>query len=227
MLESVKRGFTLVELLVVVAIVAILAAVLFPVFSRAKAAAAKTACTSNLRQTGVALALYLADSDDQMPDRRDLKVSLGFRPWTGWPPSDPRAGWAGVVLWPYSKSRIVTSCPATESAFRSEPRVEQDYGLGRATVWMWRFDRTDDPVPLDNFWGKSPEQAVADLQALNDRIIGYPEGVSDVELAVDPYFPKTIASVPDNLKGRAVHFGGRNRLFLDGRVRFLRDVRTD
>ena len=44
------RGFTLIELLVVIAIIAILAAILFPVFLRAKMAAQKAGCISNLRE---------------------------------------------------------------------------------------------------------------------------------------------------------------------------------
>jgi hypothetical protein len=92
---------------------------------------------------------------------------------------------------------------------------------------MWRFDHLDDPVPLDNFWGKTPDSAVADLQAANNPQIGVPEGPSDVELAVDPYFPRTIPSVASELKGKSVHEGGRNRLFLDLHAKWLRDPRTD
>ena len=53
-----RRAFTLIELLVVIAIIAILAALLFPVFSRAKEAAKKTQCMSNLKQIGAAITLY-------------------------------------------------------------------------------------------------------------------------------------------------------------------------
>jgi prepilin-type N-terminal cleavage/methylation domain-containing protein len=57
-------GFTLIELLVVIAIIAILAAILFPVFAQAKQAAKKTAAISNMKQAGLASAMYLADNDD-------------------------------------------------------------------------------------------------------------------------------------------------------------------
>ena len=70
-------------------------------------------------------------------------------------------------------------------------------------------------------------KAVDDLRAANNPQAGMPDGPADAELAVDPYFPRTIPSVAANLKGLAVHFGGRNRLFLDGHVKWLRDVRTD
>jgi len=92
--------------------------------------------------------------------------------------------------------------------------------------WLWRFDHIDADIPLDNFWGKTEEQSVSDLRLANNPQAGIPSGAVDVELAVDPYFPKTIASLPEDIRGRAVHPNGRNRLFLDGHVSFLRDART-
>ena len=225
-----RLGFTLIELLVVIAIIAILAAILFPVFSRAKAAAKKSVCLSNMRQIGLALQMYLSDNDDRLPDRRDLKSSLpgGYRPWTTWPPSDPRSGWAVIVLEPYTKNDDIWLCPSARGVFRGAVQVEQETGKGAmSNYWMWRFDRPDFPIPLDNLWGKTPESAVADLQRANNKFIGVPEGVADVEIMVDAYFPNTVPTNPPEYDGKAVHFGGRNRMFLDTHAQFLRDARTE
>jgi len=61
------RGFTLIELLVVISIIAVLAAILFPLFAQAKGSGKRTQALSNVRQIGTALASYLSDHDDRLP----------------------------------------------------------------------------------------------------------------------------------------------------------------
>lgn len=61
------RGFTIVEMLVVIAIVGLLAGLAFPVFSSVRERAGATKCASNLRQLGMAVTNYLAIYHDHLP----------------------------------------------------------------------------------------------------------------------------------------------------------------
>ncbi len=61
------NAFTLVEILVVLAIIGILAALLFPAFGRARESARQTNCASNLQQIGVAVLQYRKD-EGRYPD---------------------------------------------------------------------------------------------------------------------------------------------------------------
>ncbi|MFP4496675.1 MAG: prepilin-type N-terminal cleavage/methylation domain-containing protein, partial [Vulcanimicrobiota bacterium] len=69
-----KKGFTLIELMIVIAIIAILAAILVPNFLRARAQGQYTACASNLRNVATALEMYATDHTGRYPaDLGDIK----------------------------------------------------------------------------------------------------------------------------------------------------------
>lgn len=77
-------GFTLVELLVVVAVIAMLAALLLPALSRARESAQRAACQNNLRQLGIAFELYLEENRDTYPAAQDpVSVSPYYWLWMG------------------------------------------------------------------------------------------------------------------------------------------------
>ena len=74
-------AFTLVELLVVIAVVAILIAMLFPAVGRARASAEQVACSSNMRQLFTVAALYAADNNGAIPPGRAGWSSTQYWPW--------------------------------------------------------------------------------------------------------------------------------------------------
>ncbi|MBI3909436.1 MAG: type II secretion system protein [Armatimonadetes bacterium] len=81
------NGFTLMELLVVISIIAILAGILFPVFARARASALQIACVSNVRQLGMAWMMYVQDADEHFPPSNS--------------PNPPNSEWALVPGGPF------------------------------------------------------------------------------------------------------------------------------
>jgi len=78
-----RRGFTLVELLVVIGIIAVLVSVLMPSLGRAREAANQAKCLSNLRQLGVAFVMYANESNGKFPfaARYDIPRAEDFIWW--------------------------------------------------------------------------------------------------------------------------------------------------
>lgn len=108
-------GFTLVEVLVVVAVIALLAAILFPVLASARERARGATCTAHLRQIGQALSLYASDYDERFPWGIDIVDRYAPSIWGGHP------GWQAFlqsmplmheVVDPYVKEMGVWRCPS-------------------------------------------------------------------------------------------------------------------
>src|ERR1051326_1785517 len=113
-------GFTLIELLVVIAVIAILAALLFPVFARAREAARRSACISNLKQIGAALMMYVQDHDEVFPIAN--ATAQGLPMGQGHAVGGKGGGYPFVpdVLGPYVKNEGVFRCPTYKQPVRRD-----------------------------------------------------------------------------------------------------------
>jgi prepilin-type N-terminal cleavage/methylation domain-containing protein/prepilin-type processing-associated H-X9-DG protein len=149
-----SSGLTLIELLIVIAIISILAALLLPVFARARESALTLQCLSNLRQQGVAIALYQRDYDGYYPyavDNFTKQAALNTHPgdpgYTPYVPYLAKMPDYVEVLYPYVKSPEVFHCPAEHYLIGSGPiwQMYRVYGCSYEYygVWPALFHQTD------------------------------------------------------------------------------------
>jgi prepilin-type N-terminal cleavage/methylation domain-containing protein/prepilin-type processing-associated H-X9-DG protein len=150
-----QKGFTLVELLILVAMVAILTSILFPVFSRAAERARKRTCLNNCKQIALACLMYAEDNDETLPVGY---LSSGQGPCGNPPNAMSLEGYPMSTLWcasvlPYVESNMVFHCPLDQQGSDGYSYAGVDEPGGGAMMCWYTWDSSggqlsaiDDPA---------------------------------------------------------------------------------
>jgi prepilin-type N-terminal cleavage/methylation domain-containing protein/prepilin-type processing-associated H-X9-DG protein len=222
-----KTAFTLIELLVVVIIIAILAALLLPALAKAKLAAQKTQCLSNMKQLQLCWLLYADDSRSYVPtndvsDTTDAWVTGNMKTPQG---ATSLGDIEGGVLFYYNKSTAIYHCP---SARGLNPKSQSglDASLIVRTVSMTPrmgnyldHDGLIDPAPpflrVTDISSPGPSQA----SVLVDESV---TTVDDSFFAIDNYNSPT-AEDPEGFRNSPTirHNGGGVFTFADGHAQVI------
>jgi prepilin-type N-terminal cleavage/methylation domain-containing protein/prepilin-type processing-associated H-X9-DG protein len=223
-----RKAFTLIELLVTIAIITILAAILFPVFARARENARRASCMSNLKQIGLGIMMYVQDYDDTYPmSQRDNDTGA-------------QTFWYYDVK-PYVKDFRVFGCPSSPG------------GYGNSTTSHVWGNNNDDLVRAGNYSVNElvmPLAVAANISELYTVKMSSVASPSSTYLAMDgsnaylePFYAVNPGSsyiyIPGtkrlNGKGDSGlferfrtdfdtgrHFNGLNMVFADGHAKWLK-----
>ncbi len=230
-MRSSRSSFTLIEMLVVIAVFALLAAVLFPVFSHVQEKGRQTACVSNLHQLGLALSSYTIDYDEQFPTSKIATSDAS------------NIAWAGQV-YPHLKNTAVFRCPSDSTASSGSSVVS--YGLNAnlaaasslaalsapartvllfevsgdtATITDYAEGQTNGSLPPQvSASGNGGNGGLANLTGLGSSVpesAQYATGVLDNSAAVIVLPPDL-----DQYQNPGRHSGNANFLLADGHVKW-------
>jgi prepilin-type N-terminal cleavage/methylation domain-containing protein/prepilin-type processing-associated H-X9-DG protein len=205
-------GFTLIELLVVISIIALLAAILFPVFARARENARRASCQNNLKQIITAAMQYTQDYDEKLPNSGFFTDrSTVYQPYlTGANntgvfacPSGQAYGWNCLLSGPLD-STLPTRCPTGTNPTTCDTQwmrgwdEANSYGIGRNVA--------DIPLPA--------QTPAAFCWYIYSEI--YPAAPNDFGSGFEAADAFNITRFDNK------HFDGTNYAFVDGHVKWYK-----
>lgn len=155
-LPALRTGFTLVELLVVIGIIALLISILLPSLSRARETANRIKCMSNLRQLGMAMVMYTNDNQGYFPGaaRRGWEMYNDYINW-----EQPASYWTSGPWGPMTS--YVTPPAVGQTRYLDESALQKylggrhvpqpaSTGVGAPKVWYGSFNPAIWTCPSDD-----------------------------------------------------------------------------
>jgi prepilin-type N-terminal cleavage/methylation domain-containing protein/prepilin-type processing-associated H-X9-DG protein len=205
MRRRIQNGFSIVELLVVVAIIGLLMAMLLPGLAKARAMARRVTCGSNLHQIDLAMRLYLSENKDTYPCAQD-PISPGIWLWMG-------RGWRSFIS-PYFGEKIdvnnpsVLRCPGDKTQASTYEATSYAYSMA-----FYHSPRqiNDMNSPTDNYSNPRPS-----ISQEVDRV-SRPAG----KIIIGDWNSNHRQLNQGEDKGWWNRLGNRNFLFVDGQVKLL------
>ena len=213
-----RRAFTLIEILVVIGIIALLGALLFPVFARVREEGRKTSCLSNMKQLGLAFQQYEQDSRGKYPRAGQLQSWANGAHWVTGGQGGTPTNYTGLVAGQYGLADPGTF--ATIDGHEAYP-LDPKSALASYTKSAAIYVCPSAPDGNKRRLSYSMNCAVAGLSTTRIR------NPSQIVLLVDE--GKTINdgyfwAVADTNSTDALfdgHNGGGNLLYADGHVKFF------
>lgn len=215
-MTGASRGFTLIELLIVITIIAVLAALLFPVLSKVSESSRTTKCTSNLRQLGVAAVLYGNEHNNELP--------VGLADTSGNVPPGSLCWYDGLAYYLGRPERYapgtakpiplpaVFACPSNSAAHKSAATPTAD------PAWpQWPYTGDYGYNSYLNPQRLAPAPAAANLPSKFSQLSHPAQTLMICEVAYQNQWDRITLYKKPGLLGMR-HSGADNMLWADGHV---------
>lgn len=203
--RCVRRGFTLLEIIVVIAIVMILAAILLPVFRSARDSAHTATCSNNLKQIGFAIDQYVQDTGGFYPDS---KAATNIKTSCGW----------AVLIIPYLKSAELLQCPSFERGeYRADCPPDEIIIIKDEPSQYEFWDGSYDLSANSDFHNNGFLVSAVRVKNPSSRILSYDGVGSEATLQHEPL--PSLETLTQTGYNR--HRDGLNALFFDGHVKWI------